>query len=76
MIGRFEAWSLASFLLAVGRQSAELFFGGSPLGSPGGGIPARPGRSWSTGGGGEFIPPTELLWHKSKTEEAKSGGYN
>jgi hypothetical protein len=37
----------ASFLLAVGRQSAELVFGGSPLGPHGGGacppVPGGPG---------------------------------
>jgi hypothetical protein len=43
----------ASFLLAVGRQSAELAFGGSPLGSHGGGMPARSGGSWSMAGLGD-----------------------
>jgi hypothetical protein len=42
----------ASFWLAVLRQSAELVFGGFPLVAHGGGMPARSGDSWSTGGGG------------------------
>jgi hypothetical protein len=61
-----KKYARASFLLAVGRQSAELGFGGSPLGSHGGGMPARSGGSWSTGGEGKFMPPTELLWHNQK----------
>ena len=40
----------ASFLLAVGRQSAELLFGGPPLGPHGGGTSARSGGGWSTRG--------------------------
>ena len=55
----------ASFLLAVGRQSAELLFGGPPLGSHGGGMSARSGGSWSTGGEGKLGPTTDPLGHNS-----------
>jgi len=41
----------ASFLLAVLRKSAELVFGGFQLVAHGGGMPARSGDYWSTGGG-------------------------
>jgi hypothetical protein len=53
------ATDMASFLLAVGprSQSTELVFGGSPLGSHGGGMPARSGGSWSAVGGGEIVAP-------------------
>jgi hypothetical protein len=64
----------ASFLLAVGRQSAELAFGGSPrLGSHGGGMPARSGGSWSTGGEGKLMTPTELLCHNQKQRRPNLG---
>jgi hypothetical protein len=55
----------ASFLLAVGPQSAELVFGGPPLGSHGGGMPARSGGSWSTGGGGGIMTPAGPWGHNS-----------
>jgi hypothetical protein len=55
----------ASFLLAVGCQSAELLFGGPPLGSDGGGMSARSGGSWSTGGEGKLGPTTDPLGHNS-----------
>ena len=57
--------AMASFLLAVGRQSAELLFGGPPLGSHGGGMSARSGGSWSTGGEGKLGPTTDPLGHNS-----------
>jgi hypothetical protein len=40
----------ASFWLAAGRQFADLVFGGFPLVTHGGGMPARSGGSWSAGG--------------------------
>ena len=44
----------ASFWLADRRQFAELVFGGFPLVDHGGGMPARSGDSWSTGGEGAY----------------------
>ena len=62
----------ASFLLAVGRQSAELLFGGPPLGSHGGGMSARSGGPWSTGGEGKFTTQTDLLCHVPKSIRSKT----
>jgi hypothetical protein len=57
----------ASFRLAVVLQFAELVFGGFPPGGHGGGMYARSGDSWSTGGGGAFIAQTELLSYNRVT---------
>ena len=51
----------ASFWLAAGRQSAELVFGGFPLVTHGGGMPARSGDSWSTGGEGQKLTQRNFL---------------
>jgi hypothetical protein len=56
----------ASFRLAVVLQFAELVFGGFPLGGHGGGMSARSGESWSTGGEGKNMTPTDLLCHIPK----------
>jgi hypothetical protein len=41
------------------------FFGGFPLGSHGGGMPARSEDSWSTGGGGAIMIPAGPRGHNS-----------